>query len=281
MNMGPMRRHLLHTSFGYIHARDVGEGPPIVLLHQTADSSREFLALMKRLSICRRVVALDTLGYGDSDATPRRLKMREFASCAAEALAMLGIADAAVLGNHTGASIAIELALVSPNSVRALVLNGVTLWNDQQRAEMRQKLYVPILPVEDGSHLALAWRRAHYMSELPLHIVQRGVVDILKAPDPLAAYHAVFEYDPAPRLPLLECPVLVIAGEHDPLSRLSVRAASLCRKGYARTIPGARFYLADLHTETYADAILHFLAESDNLDELKTPADRIRIVHAT
>ena len=71
-------RAFVKTSHGRVHYRECGEGPPLLLLHQTADSSLAFEPLMPGL-VGHRLLATDTLGYGDSDPPPHPYSMEEYA----------------------------------------------------------------------------------------------------------------------------------------------------------------------------------------------------------
>ena len=75
-----IRRGYASTSLGQVHYRELA-GPSIgstldekcealLLLHQTADSSTQFLELMTELAGQVRVIAADTPGYGASDRIP-------------------------------------------------------------------------------------------------------------------------------------------------------------------------------------------------------------------
>ena len=55
------------TSLGQIHYVEAGEGPPIVLLHQTASSSVMYARAMPLLAANYRAIAIDTPGFGMSD----------------------------------------------------------------------------------------------------------------------------------------------------------------------------------------------------------------------
>ncbi|NIR60047.1 MAG: alpha/beta fold hydrolase, partial [Gammaproteobacteria bacterium] len=65
-----LHRAFADTSLGQIHYRKAGEGPPLVLLHNTWLSSRMFFGVIPDLAREFTVYALDTLGQGDSDPAP-------------------------------------------------------------------------------------------------------------------------------------------------------------------------------------------------------------------
>ena len=67
MDVIKQARGFVSTPHGQVHYRTAGAGEPLLLLHQTSRSSDEFAEMLPILGRSRRVIAMDTLGYGDSD----------------------------------------------------------------------------------------------------------------------------------------------------------------------------------------------------------------------
>src|SRR5579871_5980324 len=128
-----IQRGLIQTDVGQVHYRSGGRGPALLLLHQTAESSRAYTAVLPLFAEHHRVVAVDTPGYGDSDPPARQLSVSDYASASVAVLDALGIEQTAVLGIHTGASIAVELAAAQPERIVALIAIGVPLWDATER----------------------------------------------------------------------------------------------------------------------------------------------------
>jgi 2-hydroxymuconate-semialdehyde hydrolase len=103
---------------------DLGDGPPVLLLHGFPTSShlwrRDTWLLAQRM----RVIAPDLLGYGDSDKPPGAdLSEPAQAAYVGELLAGLGIDRVAVVGHDIGGAVAQLLALDAPGlDVASLVL---------------------------------------------------------------------------------------------------------------------------------------------------------------
>jgi pimeloyl-ACP methyl ester carboxylesterase len=119
----PERRHL-QTSGGEMAFVDVGDGPPVLLLHGFPTSSylwrREMWLLAQRM----RVVAPDLIGYGESEkGSGTDLSETAQTSYVQELLADLGVDGLAVVGHDIGGAVAQMLALAEdgPN-VDTLVL---------------------------------------------------------------------------------------------------------------------------------------------------------------
>jgi pimeloyl-ACP methyl ester carboxylesterase len=106
----PIKRAFLDTEDGQILYRIAGKGEPLLLLHQNPRSSDEFLELMSIFAQTRRVIAMDFLGLGDSDKPPRMYSTEDYAKTVIALLEELGISSTSILGNHTGAFVAGEVA---------------------------------------------------------------------------------------------------------------------------------------------------------------------------
>lgn len=113
----------LAVSGGEIAFADLGEGPPVLLLHGFPTSSflwrREAWLLAQRM----RVIVPDLLGYGMSQK-PKDADLSEPAQAGyiRELLAQLGVEELAVIGHDLGGAVAQMLALDGGIVVRALVL---------------------------------------------------------------------------------------------------------------------------------------------------------------
>ncbi|HEY3208994.1 MAG TPA: alpha/beta hydrolase [Actinomycetota bacterium] len=111
------------VSGGQLAYADLGEGPPVLLLHGFPTSSflwrREAWLLAQRM----RVIVPDMLGYGRSEK-PKDADLSEEAQAGylRELLARLGIEELAVVGHDLGGAFAQMLALDHGPAVRAMVL---------------------------------------------------------------------------------------------------------------------------------------------------------------
>ena len=108
-----------------LHYVEVGEGPPLVLLHGLGSMVEDFVlsGLVREASQRFRVIAFDRPGYGHSER-PRRLKYGALAQAALirQACRMLDARRPIVLGHSWGALVAAALALGHPGALRSLVL---------------------------------------------------------------------------------------------------------------------------------------------------------------
>lgn len=258
-----MRRAFVDTPEGQIHYCGAGEGKPVLLLHQTPRSWDEYRDVIPILAREFRVVAMDTIGYGDSYKPARTCAIEDYARGAIALLDGLSIPRAAVVGHHTGAVIAIELAASYPERVERLVLSASPYVDAADRE--RRKGRPPIDHVEmkaDGSHLVELWgRRMGFYPEGRPDLLARFLLDALKAGEKAEEGHeACNAYRMEDKLDRIRCPTLVICGTEDPFSfpRLEqvARAISGSR---AVPIPGGTVAVVDQMPGTFAAAIQGFL----------------------
>jgi pimeloyl-ACP methyl ester carboxylesterase len=256
-------RAFLDTPAGQIHYRTAGRGTPVLLLHQTPRSSDEYRDVIPLLAREFRVVAMDTIGFGDSYRPAGPYTVEGFARGALHLLDGLGLPRAAVVGHHTGAVIATELAASQPERVERLVLSNSPYVDAEDRE--RRKTRPPIDEVEphpDGRHLTALWQRRQgfYPAGRP-DLLARFVLDALKAGERAEEGHrAVSAYRMEEKVGHIRCPTLVVCGTDDPFSfpRMAPLAAAI-PGARALPLPGGTVACVDQLPEEFADAILPFL----------------------
>jgi pimeloyl-ACP methyl ester carboxylesterase len=261
-----VRRAFADTPEGQIHYRTAGHGRPVLLLHQTPRSSDEFRDVIPLLAREFRVVAMDTIGYGDSYRPARECGIEDYARGAVDLLDALGIGTAAVVGHHTGAVIAMELAAAHPARVERLVLSASPYVDAEDRERRRGR--PPIDAVEhhdEGHHLRELWgrRKAFYPKGRP-DLLTRFVADALRAAEKMEEGHrACSAYRMEDKVGRIRCPTLLVCGTEDPFSfpRLAVLAEKI-PGSRALPIPGGTVAVVDHMPAEFTAAILPFLRES-------------------
>lgn len=106
-------------SVGY---RQVGSGPPLVLLHGAFEDSRFWAGQLEDLSDDFTVVAVDAPGFGASDDPPPTWTTSDYGRHLAETLEALGLMRPTVVGLSFGSVYALALYRERPQAVGALVL---------------------------------------------------------------------------------------------------------------------------------------------------------------
>ena len=228
-----------------VHYRVLGDGPAVVMLHDSPRSSRLHLATIRRLSRRFRVFALDTPGYGNSDrldlASPG---IEDFAAALGATLDALGLVGAPLYATHTSAKIALEYAAsagpVQDDGTRAgrparLVLDGLSIPDAPADLAFIERYMRPFHIEETGGYIAAEWTRMRDMvrwfpwfsprpaSRIPVDLpddawVSDYIIDFFSAgPAYSSAYAAAMRYDPLPALRRVTCPTLIAAKSDDVL----------------------------------------------------------------
>jgi pimeloyl-ACP methyl ester carboxylesterase len=230
-----VRRGFVDIAEGQAHYRTAGEGgPPLVMLHPSPGSALMLQKLITAMAAARRVVALDTLGNGDSSApADGAAPIDYFADAHLRALDGLEIGQFDLYGSHTGANIAVEIAIARPDRVRRLILDGISLYSAAERADMLEN-YAPEVTIDqNGSQLHGVW---HFVRDVylfwpwyrrdakhrraiglpPADDLHDKVVEVLKATRTYhIPYRAAIGYDKAPRLKLVAVPTLLACARSD------------------------------------------------------------------
>ena len=103
--------------------RELGSGPPVLLLHGWPTSSFLWRDVMLPVARANRVIALDLPGFGGSDKPPgMRYGFELFERAIDGFLAELGIDEVALAGHDTGGPVAVHWALDRPERITSLAL---------------------------------------------------------------------------------------------------------------------------------------------------------------
>jgi len=234
--MSDLERGFADIDEGQVHFRMAGDGGvPLVMFHGSPGSSKMLNRLAAALGKTRRVIALDTMGQGDSSPPPRdEVDMAYFADAGARALDALGGFDRVDLfGTHTGARIATEFAIHNPERTRKVILDGMSAAVTAQSRDYAATLDKRHLVDQVGTQFFNAWtslrdaylfypgtvRDAEHRRPTglpPLHRLNDHVVEILKGfRTSHHAYIAAVTYPSPERLPLLRAPTLAVCAPND------------------------------------------------------------------
>jgi 2-hydroxy-6-oxonona-2,4-dienedioate hydrolase len=111
------------TVFGYkLHYLEAGRGDPIILLHGTGGEGARWMPTIQGLAGNFHVIALDQVGFGQSDKPLTIYHSGVFAGFLAQFMKTIGVPKAVVMGQSMGAGVALYLAVHHPEMVERLVL---------------------------------------------------------------------------------------------------------------------------------------------------------------
>jgi pimeloyl-ACP methyl ester carboxylesterase len=238
---------------------------------RSGDEYRELMPLF--IAAGKRVIAMDLMGFGDSDKPPRLYTITDYVKTAIALLDRLGIDRTIVFGNHTGAFVAGELTVSYPDRVSKLILGNVAGFGEGGQAELFRRFDEGFVIKADGSHLMERWlARSRYVGSAQLN--HRWVLDDLKCFGyPLYAVWAVANYclDAPERFRSISCPALILWGIDDmkEFERLSLAKAN-ARYFLSEAIPrgkvvefeGGTICMMNQIPEQVARAVLDFLESS-------------------
>ncbi len=245
---------------------------PLFMMHACPASGASLGALMGRLGEGRACWLPDTPGLGDSaPLTMPEPGIEDYAEAMIRILDALGLGKVDLYGTHTGAHLAIEMAIAAPERVNRVVLDGVLILEDEaQRAEFLENYAPPVPPDPHGAHLLWAWhfvrdQSLHFpwyrrtaetrldVPVMPVEVNDRIALDVVKALGSFRhAYRAVFRQEVRDRLPKVKRPTLVIEDEADPLRVHAAQAAGLVPHAGHAVLPMA----ADPDRETARAALI-------------------------
>ena len=232
-----IRRTYFECRFGQLHvttAFPVGGGfdehATLLCIHRCALSSRVFGPFMQQIGRDRPVYAPDVPGCGESDPPPAKPAIADYAAAFADFLDQMRFRQVDVLGQHTGSLIAAELAIARPEVVRRVVLAGLPIFPDGERAT-RARRAAAIAAAADGSHLRAAWQHAIELRDPATSLAATAedfAIELSNGPRCRSMPEAALGYQASERLRLLEQPVLLVRTQ-DYLREASLRAKSWMR----------------------------------------------------
>jgi len=252
MTTHPVQRAYVDGRFGQIHYRragSLGARSPLLLLHPGRLSSLVFEGFMPEIGRDRTVIAPDTPGCGMSDAPPTPPTIGDYASTMLDLVDALGLGMVDVLGYHTGALVAVDMARRQRSAVvRRIVMVSAAVLTPEEAAAMRTQ-YAPKPLDARPSDMAQTWptfRREDWRMELNDARAWNIFLDSQRGVETGGwNLEAAMDYPLAEALPHVENPILVL-NPKDELSPFTARAAKLLKNGHIHDLPewGHGFFTA-------------------------------------
>ena len=253
--------------YGLVHYHDTQTraGVPMVLLHQAPMSHRQFNAVYGLLSARGvRAIGIDTPGFGMSDPTPFVPQVSDWASSVVAVLDHLKIPRADMVGHHTGALIATEVALQFPKRVHKVVLNGPFPITESERKlflDDLQKSEVDFEYRADGNHLAESFvKRSKFFGPDadPRHITRMQVEKFQGFGPFWYGHNAAYRYDHASTLPRITHPTLILTNTGDMAYPMAQRARQLRPDMAYVELSGGNVDIVDQAPEAWVEAVVVF-----------------------
>lgn len=255
-----MRRAFADVGRGQVHywRGSLRQQTPLIMLHGSPGSSHSMLPYARILSESRDVIVIDTPGNGDStQCEVESPTILDLASVLSKAIREIGVERYFLYGYHTGSSIALALSNTEPERVRKLILEGVSFFTPEERAQLMTNDHAPRVQFHpSGSHLQVVWdmvQSAHIhwpwwdrssksfrgrdvpdASELHYEALQ-----VLKSLESYyLSYRAALAFDKRAYLASVTVPVLATCARTDQLWNSLKSVGSVCPSATVMEIPG-------------------------------------------
>jgi pimeloyl-ACP methyl ester carboxylesterase len=261
------------TRLYYYAAGTRGAGAPVVFLHGLATSGHLWSEVASLMPPGHRLVVVDLLGHGRSDAGPdAALTLAAHADRVVALLDALGIVTACIVGHGVGGGIAQAMAVAHSARVSHLAL----IASIDDDAWPRRELLLARLALPLLRRLPPAWLLSVVRGEL-----ERGYVDRQRAAHALDRFGRPFATvagrnvlgrqllelcrhrtgSLASRLGTIVAPTAVVCGDADPFSSPSVgrRLADAIPQATFAIVSEARHFLPEESPRQVADAVAALL----------------------
>lgn len=225
-----------------LHFVSRGAGPAVLLVHGMGAASHAWDHLELEGF---RLIAVDLPGCGRSELSLGPQGPHDLAYLLGELMRELGHKSFSVVGHSLGALIALELALLRPEHVRAAVLvdaairvsPAARLCNlpvaPEAAAAALEALPVPRALIRLYLRVIFGDRRRITQAAVEAYARTAGSPNYLSVQ--LAQIRGLLSWSPGDRIRSLRVPALVVWGERDPFVALEAG------ERFARSLPGARF----------------------------------------
>lgn len=258
-----LRRHYCTTAFGQTHYWTLGQGPALLLIHQSAQSSAEFAAMAPLLSDRFRVIGIDLPGHGQSDSPGHELTCDEYGDAVIAVLDDQRIDIAHVCGHHGGGVVAFNLGLRYPQRIDKVVMSGVARTED---FDLQAALDMPMsrdLPVDaDGEFLQKTWdiyRRMSAPDTPPEVTFEPFLVSLQNRVRVYDMHYAIYRWDWLQYIPDFDKASLLLEGADDAFAgKVKALHQRLPNSRYAK-VPGGAWQFYEKPAESAA-AIREFLS---------------------
>lgn len=261
-----MKRGFVDTPEGQIHYRTEGEGSPLLALHQVPMSSSEFNNTLPILGQNFWAIAIDFPLFGDSYKTTYEPEIADFTKAVLNCMDCLDIEKAHIVGHHTGACVAVELATQHPARVEKLVLSGCPSWSHEEGLKwIDSGIYKELSITPDGWFMRHIWEFT--MERIPedrMDAAYELALDYMKAGIRAEEGHrAAFSYDILPKLSMVNQPTLVMCGDKDLLFPHYENTLKCIPHAKGHVIKGGPAQTPRLFPQEWAQAVAEFLVEKE------------------
>lgn len=153
-------RHYLTLDERRVHYRICGQGPALLLIHQSPRSSAEYDHVMRQWGERFTCIAPDSPGFGQSDPLPvEKPTTEDFADAILDFAAAVGFQKIAAYGFHSGGIFLMNAMRRHPERFVALAVGGYPCFHPHELEDVGEAYLTPFVPRPFGEHLLWSWNR--------------------------------------------------------------------------------------------------------------------------
>ena len=214
-----MKRGYADSEMGQLHYWTAGRGPNLVLLHQSTQTSEEYMGMIPYLEDKYTMWAIEWLGHGNSVDPVREPEMADYTRTVIQALDFLNIDKVAFLGHHGGGSICIDIAASQPQRATHVIASGTGQRSKEDTEKLLKYRKAAPKPInEAGDFLMSMWKTYAHLGgpHTPLDVMHRVfLINMKERLRPFDAHDPILKWNKAEACAKLRCPVLLMQGDLD------------------------------------------------------------------
>ncbi len=238
-----------------LYYQRAGSGSSVLLLHQYFGTSESWLAVFDTLRRYFDVIAPDLRAHGRTSDPGGRLTLAGFTEDIAGLVRALGIEEAHLVGASLGAMVATRLALSGVLRPRSVALIGGPDFAAPSTAEYTRSIAEELFPNNEDEYDYL--HRAHGPGHARERLLANFSRDGVDRPLDMQRWYEGLEE--------LSCPILLMAGDNDPVSpaRWLVERAERLARGEVCLLPRAGHFPHRSVPHLAASVLLDFLLRAE------------------
>jgi pimeloyl-ACP methyl ester carboxylesterase len=259
------RRGYADGPFGQVHFQMLGDGVPLVLLHQAPMTSGQFDRVYAPLAARGlRAIGIDMPGFGMSDPTDFAPRVEDYAQAVPAVLDALGIDRAVVAGHHTGALVAVAAAEAFPDRVAGLIVHSPLLIDEVERQAYlagHHQWELSFVPAPGGAHFReLAELREGFSAgSIGTDRISDYVVQAWVGRGKFwYGHHAAYQYRLEDSWPRIARPTCILTNTGDVLYGMAQQARTLRPDFAYAELEGGGVDIVDQQPEAWAELVANF-----------------------
>lgn len=249
-----------------VNYRVSGSGPWVILSHPVSANMEIWEPQVRALAEHFSVLQYDIRGHGETEATEGPYPMAQLADDAALLLTYLGIEKAHWIGTSLGGMIGQAFAIKYPDKVDRIVLanttcqaaaNAQSLWGERAVQAENQGMSSQI------ESTISRWFTKGFIEKNPYVINKiEGMIRTTSVVGYRGTSNALINFDVSSQLGSIKSNVLVIAGEHDQATALTMsqKIVALLPKAQLVVVKDAAHISSTEQWEFFNEEVINFLS---------------------